>query len=170
MSLVVSINQLIFASAPPDLANAIKVNVGEDISSYSKEVKHLHKFAPRNSFYNRDNWIHNTRGRYSHGSSVWRVTSQPHTTSTTMATTKAPCLSHQFQCSSDRRCIQLTRVCDSHKDCYDGSDEWGCSKTPVPKALEGRMSQDSVTDFQRRAGHLYASGGTLNCKCTCDPL
>ena len=33
----------------------------------------------------------------------------------------------RFQCSDGRKCIDINWVCDSHRDCVDGSDEVDCS-------------------------------------------
>lgn len=38
------------------------------------------------------------------------------------------CTSDEFQCRSDRKCIDRRRYCDSRQDCDDGSDEEDCRK------------------------------------------
>ena len=36
------------------------------------------------------------------------------------------CTSSQFQCTSDKKCILKSLVCNAHNDCNDGSDEKDC--------------------------------------------
>ena len=36
------------------------------------------------------------------------------------------CLSNQFTCSSDQKCVPFRKICNGHKDCADGSDELMC--------------------------------------------
>ncbi|KIH42575.1 Low-density lipoprotein receptor domain class A, partial [Ancylostoma duodenale] len=36
-----------------------------------------------------------------------------------------PCLDHEFQCHTGE-CIDKRRVCDTRRDCMDGSDESHC--------------------------------------------
>lgn len=38
------------------------------------------------------------------------------------------CQTGQFQCKSNKICIQNIHVCDMIEDCADGSDELNCSK------------------------------------------
>ena len=33
---------------------------------------------------------------------------------------------HGHVCSSDKMCIAVDFICDTHTDCADGSDEYGC--------------------------------------------
>lgn len=37
-----------------------------------------------------------------------------------------PCQAGEFQCKSDKRCIEIANRCDGKADCGDGSDEDGC--------------------------------------------
>lgn len=51
----------------------------------------------------------------------------PHLLSFLIAFT-GTCEPRQFQCP-DHRCIDPFYVCDGDKDCIDGADERGCSKS-----------------------------------------
>ena len=44
------------------------------------------------------------------------------------------CSSFQFQCVASRVCIPSAWICDSDRDCSDGSDEVNCNGTSAPCA------------------------------------
>jgi hypothetical protein len=52
------------------------------------------------------------------------------TTVAPLVTTKRPrnCPQSQFECVTNRKCIEMRQVCDFREDCQDGSDEEQCRK------------------------------------------
>ena len=41
------------------------------------------------------------------------------------------CTSNQFQCTSDKKCILKSLVCNGYNDCKDGSDEKDCKSNTI---------------------------------------
>ena len=64
-------------------------------------------------------------------------------------TTAAPnnCLSSQFACVSDGKCITLGQVCDFNLDCADGSDERSCRKYDTADNCDQGSSYQSQKYF-----------------------
>ncbi|KAL3861185.1 hypothetical protein ACJMK2_007245 [Sinanodonta woodiana] len=52
-----------------------------------------------------------------------------------VVTRRIACAAGEFQCKSDRTCIDARRFCNGFKECADGSDEMGCPTLP-PKSVD----------------------------------
>ena len=63
-----------------------------------------------------------------------------------------------FHCESTDRCIPFTAVCNGRPDCFDGSDEWNCSRS----SMRDSLPQYSVDSFPVEMGKRANSKPPLN--------